>query len=60
MEEIARVYAEALFDVAKEKDESDAISALARIIENAKEEEESGGDNDEFATESDDDVDEDE
>jgi len=46
--------------VAKEKDESDAISALARIIEDAKEEEESGGDNDEFATESDDDVEEDE
>ena len=46
--------------VAKETDESDAISALARIIENAKEDEESGGDNDEFATESDDDVDEDE
>jgi hypothetical protein len=41
--------------VAKEKDESDAISALAKIIEDAKEEEESGGDNDEFATESEDD-----
>ena len=41
--------------VAKEKDESDAISALAKIIEDAKEEDEEGGDNDEFATETEDD-----
>ena len=41
--------------VAKEKDESDAISALAKIIEDAKEEDEEGEDNDEFATETEDD-----
>jgi hypothetical protein len=41
--------------VAKEKDESDAISALAKKIEMAKEEEESGEDNEDFATEDEDD-----
>ena len=41
--------------VAKEKDESDAISALAKIIEDAKVEDEEGEDNDEFATETEDD-----
>ena len=40
--------------VAKEKDESDAISALAKKIEMAKEEEEFGEDNDEFSTEEED------
>ena len=44
--------------VAKEKDESDAISALAKIIEDAKVEEESGGDNDEYATSDDEEEDE--
>ena len=40
--------------VAKEKDQSDAISALAQKIETAKEEEESEDPNDEFATEEED------
>ena len=40
--------------VAKEKDQSDAISALAQKIETAKEEEESDDPNDEFATEEED------
>ena len=49
--------------VAKEKDESDAISALANKIEEAKVEDEEGEDNDEFSTEEEDveeDVEEDE
>ncbi len=45
--------------VAKEKDESDAISALANKIEEAKVEDEEGEDNDEFSTEEED-VEEDE
>ena len=45
--------------VAKEKDESDAISALANKIEEAKVEDEAGGDNDEFSTDEED-VEEDE
>jgi len=40
--------------VAKEKDESDAISALAKKIETAKVEEDEGEDNDEFSTEEED------
>ena len=40
--------------VAKEKDESDAISALANKIEEAKVEDEEGEDNDEFSTEEED------
>ena len=49
--------------VAKEKDESDAISALAKKIETAKVEEDEGEDNDEFSTEEEDieeDIEEDE
>ena len=40
--------------VAKEKDQSDAISALAQKIEIAKAEDEAGDENDEFATEEED------
>ena len=40
--------------VAKEKDQSDAISALAQKIETAKAEDEAGDENDEFATEEED------
>jgi len=40
--------------VAKEKDQSDAISALAQKIETAKEEEESEDPNDQFNTEEED------